>query len=338
LVKALASEKDYELVELSGADFRNKDAIESVLGAASRQMSLFGGSKLILVDEIDSISGVRDRGGLPALVEIIKTTQFPIILTANDAYAQKLKTLRKYCVVVDLKKLTQVSVARRFKEICDAEDIGYEDNALKALAISVDGDLRAGINDLQMLCHGRKELTVKDVKVWNRESEESMFNALKLIFKSFDVSPAFDAVDSLSEDYRALMWWIDENLPAEYLDGASRKRAYESLAYADIFHSRIMKWQHWRFLVYVKSMLVAGVQQAKEASNPRFVKHQRPSILLKLYIGAAKRKKSKGITKQIGPILHASSKNLEKSFYPFYEFIQKNNPEYAKELDEWLGL
>jgi hypothetical protein len=99
-----------------------------------------------------------------------------------------------------------------------------------------------------------------------------------------------------------------------------------------------MRWQHWRFLVYVRALLVAGVQQAKDSTNPRFVKHQRPGVLLKLFMRAAKRKKMQGITKQIGPILHASARNLGKSFYPYYKIIQENNPEYAKELDEWLGL
>jgi replication factor C large subunit len=338
LIKALASEKDCELVELSGADLRNKDAVGSILGAASKQMSLFGGSKIILVDEVDSMSGVRDRGGLPALIEVIKNTQFPIILTANDAYIQKLKTLRNYCVIVDLKKLMPLSIAKRLGNICNAESIDYEDNALRKLTLSVDGDMRAAINDLQMLCHGKDKLTEQDVKVWSRESEESIFNALKLIFKSYDLSAAFNAVDSLSEDYTDVMWWIDENLPSEYGDNLARSRAYNCLAHADIFNRRIMRWQHWRFLVYVRSLLVAGVQHAKEYTSARFIKYQRPSILLKLYIRAAKRRKSRGITKQVGSILHASSRNLEKSFYPFYEFIQKNNPKYAEEIDEWLGL
>ena len=51
-----------------------------------------------------------------------------------------------------------------------------------------------------------EKITVEDVRVWSRESEESVFNALKLIFKSYDLSAAYNAVDSLAEDYKMFMW------------------------------------------------------------------------------------------------------------------------------------
>ena len=56
-VYAISNELDLELIEVNASDFRNKDKIESTIGQSSKQMSLFGKSKIILVDEIDGLSG-----------------------------------------------------------------------------------------------------------------------------------------------------------------------------------------------------------------------------------------------------------------------------------------
>src|SRR3989338_2554395 len=51
-VYAVASELNLKVIEINASDCRNKDAISTIIGAASKQMSLFARGKLILVDEI----------------------------------------------------------------------------------------------------------------------------------------------------------------------------------------------------------------------------------------------------------------------------------------------
>src|SRR3989338_4840197 len=48
---ALASELRLEILEINGSDQRNADEINIIVGAASRQLSLFSRGKIILVDE-----------------------------------------------------------------------------------------------------------------------------------------------------------------------------------------------------------------------------------------------------------------------------------------------
>ncbi len=70
-VYAVANELDLELIEVNASDFRNKDMINATIGNASQQMSLFMKNKIILVDEIDGLSGQKDRGGIVEIVRII---------------------------------------------------------------------------------------------------------------------------------------------------------------------------------------------------------------------------------------------------------------------------
>ncbi|MDP3639641.1 MAG: AAA family ATPase, partial [Nanoarchaeota archaeon] len=71
-VYALAQELQADVLELNSSDLRNADALSSFLNAALGQQSLFMRPKIILIDEVDNISGVQDRGGIPALLSAIE--------------------------------------------------------------------------------------------------------------------------------------------------------------------------------------------------------------------------------------------------------------------------
>lgn len=82
----LAKERGLELVEMSAGDLRNKSGVDSVLGSAGKQATLFGRSgRLLLVDEVDSLGGRRDYGGMGAIVRLVRESSYPVILTANRA-------------------------------------------------------------------------------------------------------------------------------------------------------------------------------------------------------------------------------------------------------------
>ena len=71
-VYAIANELNYEVVESNSSDIRNKEGIEKVIGIASKQRSLFHKGKIILIDEIEGLTGRYDRGGISAIVDVIK--------------------------------------------------------------------------------------------------------------------------------------------------------------------------------------------------------------------------------------------------------------------------
>ena len=62
-VYAIANELGYEVVEANASDFRDKNSINSVVGSALNQVSLFKKGKIILIDELEGFSGNADRGG-----------------------------------------------------------------------------------------------------------------------------------------------------------------------------------------------------------------------------------------------------------------------------------
>src|SRR3989344_3254321 len=147
-VYTIANELNLEILELNASDFRNSDSIKSIVGSASKQQSLFFKSKIILIDEVDGISGQQDRGGLQALIEVIEESSFPIIITSNDIEIEKLSSLLRKVNLLEFKPVENKTIYKILRDICDNEKINYEETDLVEISENINGDLRAAMLDL----------------------------------------------------------------------------------------------------------------------------------------------------------------------------------------------
>lgn len=320
-VYALAGEMGLEVVELNASDSRTADSISTTVGNASKQMSLFAKGKIILVDEIDGVSGTKDRGGIPELVRVIEETKFPIVMTANDPFDKKFSALRKKAGMVEFEPLQHTDVFTIIKRIADDEKIKAEDDILKSISRRAGGDVRAAINDLQMLS-ARGQIKKEDIAVLSdRERTEEIATALTKIFKTTDPLIAKRSFDTVSEDLKQCMLWVDENLPKEYDKPADLARAYDYVSKADIMNRRIMRWQHWRFLVYVNDYLSAGVAVSKDEKYRKIVDYEQTQRLLKIFIANRKYQKRLAICEKIADKTHNSKKDVLQSTYPYVKTI-----------------
>ena len=59
-VGAISNDLDMELVEFNSSDKRNKDSIQTLVWRAASQMTLDGRNRLILLDEVDGLSGTSE--------------------------------------------------------------------------------------------------------------------------------------------------------------------------------------------------------------------------------------------------------------------------------------
>src|SRR3989338_8488668 len=163
-VYSIANEIGYEVIEVNASDFRNAEQINQKVGNAIKQQSLFAKGKIILVDEIDGLSGHEDRGGIQAITKLIGDSSYPIILTATNPFDNKFSSLRSKSNLMEFKQLDYLSIFHILKRICGNEKIKYEENVLKALSRRAGGDARAAINDLQTLAYEKKELTKESLQ------------------------------------------------------------------------------------------------------------------------------------------------------------------------------
>jgi len=340
-VHAIAKELDYELLEVNASDTRNKENINSIIGISSKQMSLFKKGKIILVDEVDGITGQEDRGGVQAIVKVIEETTAPIIITSNDPFSQKLAPLRKKCKTIEFKNLSYETVFNILKKICEGEKINYNAEVLKDLARRSGGDARGAINDLQILTSVKNTLENLD-ELGEREQTESITNALRIIFKSKKAENVLSAIDKTDLDLDEALLWIDENLPREY-KGQDLVDAYEKISKADVFKGRIRRWQHWDFLIYINALLTAGIATSKKEKNGSFVEYKRTGRILKLWIAKMKNAKRDLIAEKLAEATHTSKRRaIQEMAYLKIIFKKGKGHEIAEQLElseeeeDWL--
>lgn len=341
LAEAAAKEYGLELIEMNASDFRTREAIERVAKIAATKYSLFGfRGKIILLDEVDGISTVADRGALEAIIDLIRNTRFPIILTANDPWSPKLKPLRDLCILVSFRRLTKTSVKMLLRRICENEGLECDGKALSLIAEYAEGDLRSAINDLQNVAAITKKITVEAVKpiIARRDRQYTPFEALRGLFMSKYVWQAKRAISSTDIDYETLMLWIAENLPYQYTDPEDLWRAFEALARADVYLGRMKRTQNWDLLAYVFDLMGPGVALARKISKFRFVKYSFPQKILLLSKTRHQREIRDTLARVIAGSTHVSSATAKVDIIPFLRIIFNANPKYATKIALGLNL
>ncbi len=331
-VYALAKELDYDILELNSSEDRSEQTIRTFLKNSLNQHSLFFRPKIILIDEVDNLSGTLDRGAVGALVDCITKSTFPIIFTANNTSESKFKPLLKACLKVHYNLLDYKVITHTILWICEQEKIKADEKTINSLARQSGGDLRAALIDLQILSATR-QVTFENIQnLSDRKRTKTILSALALIFKSSKVENALPALDDIDVEMNEVFLWLDHNLPFEYVKPTNLARAYEWLSRADVFQGRIMRRQHWRFLSYVQNLLTAGISSAKDERNTRFVSYKQTMRLLRIWQIKQKNAKRKEIAIKLSNKSHLSTKAAFKSV-PYLPYIIKNNPEVITELN-----
>ena len=143
---ALAADYGWDVIEMNASDQRNADAIRSIAmrGALGQTFTPDGDYhstkegklKLIILDEADNISGREDRGGVPAIVEVVRTTKQPIILIVNDWYAlsKKSSVLKSQTEQIKFSRIKTVTVRGVLRKIARDQGVAVSDRALELLA------------------------------------------------------------------------------------------------------------------------------------------------------------------------------------------------------------
>ena len=161
IVYALAHDLNMQVVETNASDTRTRDALEKKLKETTKSRDIMDfvletKKKLILIDEVDGIYGTKDRGAVPAIMDLIQETQFPIILCANE-YKQSLQSLYKKVRKFEVHPLSENEVLKIAKNILKQENIeGVDAKDLQKIIKKNNGDLRGVINDLQGLAKAEK--------------------------------------------------------------------------------------------------------------------------------------------------------------------------------------
>ncbi|MCK4398577.1 MAG: replication factor C large subunit [Methanophagales archaeon] len=269
---ALASERGWEVIELNASDKRSAGIIKKIVGQASTS-NTFGKTltsrprlRLIILDEADNLHGNEDRGGKRAITDIVKRTQQPIILIANDKRKMG-QALQRNSKVIEFKRIEERTIIRKvLKRICRAEGIEVENKALHMLIENANGDLRSAINDLHAISISKfGKITEDDIATGGRDVEEDISEVLKKIFgvEGYDMQEALSSLYSLDSTPDMSIQWIYKNFAYEH-DKESFLHGLHYLSRADTFLGRVKRRENYKFWRYASSLMACGVLSAEE--------------------------------------------------------------------------
>ncbi len=336
LARVIAKQMDWQLVETNASDVRTADALNKLISVASGVSSLYGGLRLVVVDEIDACF---DRGQIPEVARILKNPGGPLILIADDYWDPKLAPLRLLAKALEFKKVNASAVEDCLNSALEKMNATASETTVKGIAKGCGGDLRAALVDLQANCIGSRT----QITTWSggfREREQSIYTAVQNLFKATDYNSAIHASDGIDDDLDMFIKWLEENIPLEYDVLSEQASAMERVSRASVFQARIYRRQNYVFLRYARAISHAGVALSKSKPYGKFVKYQFPGVIKQLSASKITRGMMDAVASKVALKTHCSKKQAKSdlpliaqaSGFETYFELSEDETKFAKNL------
>ncbi|KAL3318620.1 replication factor C subunit 1 [Cichlidogyrus casuarinus] len=156
-------ELGFASVELNASDARSKRLMQEELvdSLSTHDISSFAhgkkhgikkGRHLLIMDEVDGMSGNQDRGGMQELIQMIKQTKIPVICLCNDRQSPKIRSLANYCLDLRFQRPRVEQIKAAIMTIVFREKCSISGSILNQIIESSNHDIRQTVNMVQLWC------------------------------------------------------------------------------------------------------------------------------------------------------------------------------------------
>ena len=352
-IRVISQFKGYKVFELNASDKRNKDIINNSVGFLMNNTTLNGDSitnkNLIIMDEIDGMNGNEDKGGIKALIDIVKKTKVPIIFICNDIYSNKLKSLLNYCYDIRFNKPDKRLIVNRLYNICKKENINIEHLTLDYIVESFNNDIRQCLNYLDLISRGENKNNINNEKdnCNNFKKDQTVSNSSfdvvkKLLTKSELIKLNFtQKLDLFFIDFDLIPHLIYENFPNtipkennKLINIEKLCEITENISYSDLIEKRIKGNNEWNLLPNkgIHSVIIPSYYSSSFCSYPKF-----PEFYSKISKMRKTKRQIKDI-KTLFPFYNINSIKNEISPLLFKIIINLLNENGKESIDEIINI
>ncbi len=267
-VYALAGQEGVLVVEFNASDRRNSTVIREVVREAMKSAGfVFGGNinkppRIILLDEVDGLSGRDDRGGFSALIRALDDIKFPLALTANVMHDRKVRFLMTKSITVFFDRPYDYQIKTLIMRIAKRMNMSIPESIINFLS-KYAPDFRTVVEALEVYYHTgilpeifhEEMINIQDAIRYafgfkGESLEQSAARALRYLNSITDIDP-WD-----------IILWVWENA-YNFLDkDKGISGFYKELAYADYLYRIGARNMNWR-IAYRDSMNVLAHAMAK---------------------------------------------------------------------------
>jgi replication factor C subunit 1 len=289
-VHVVARELGYKVAEHNASDTRSVSLLRGMIALGMKRLQ----KEVVVMDEVDGLSGGGERGGIGELADLIRKSNVPIICIANQT-PPKLKPLQNACQTIKFHRPVKSTIATALLGIAKKEGLTITKAELETMCETSGNDIRSILNRLQFdgkAKHGEKDASLR----------LDLFSATQRLIGNKRISLT-EAEDLVYVDYGMVPLMVQEG----YL-GASRGSledavmAAEEISFGDLMNQRLWRTQDWSLLPHVVHSTVAAA---------RTVQGPAPFQIFPQLLGKnSKRAKHRRLLEEVGRVRHQSVRSL----------------------------
>lgn len=141
------------VLELNASNDRGIDVVRNKIKMFAQQKVTLphGRHKIVILDEVDSMTEGAQQGLRRTMELYSTTTRFALACNYSD---KVIEPLQSRCCILRYSKLTDEMILARLIQVCEQENVKYTEDGLEAIIFTSQGDLRQAINNLQSTHNG----------------------------------------------------------------------------------------------------------------------------------------------------------------------------------------
>ncbi|KAL7422536.1 replication factor C subunit 4 [Cryptotrichosporon argae] len=243
------------VLELNASDERGIDVVRNKIKSfAQRKVTLPPGRhKIIILDEADSMTAGAQQALRRTMEIYSNTTRFALACNMSNKI---IEPIQSRCAILRYSKLRDAEVLKRLKEICEMEDVKYNDEGLAALIFTAEGDMRQAINNLQSSFSGFGFVSQDNVFKICDQPHPIAIRAMVRACQKGDIDAALARIHAL---------W-DQGYAAVDIVGTVFRvvKAFDEVPeYTRLEFIREIGWTHMRILEGVGTLVQLGAMVAR---------------------------------------------------------------------------
>lgn len=110
-----------------------------------------GRHKIIILDEADSMTEGAQQALRRTMEIYSNTTRFALACNTSEKI---IEPIQSRCAMLRFSKLSDSQILAKLIEVCQKENLKYDDDGLEAIVFTAQGDMRQALNNLQSTANG----------------------------------------------------------------------------------------------------------------------------------------------------------------------------------------
>ncbi|KFD55293.1 hypothetical protein M514_03934 [Trichuris suis] len=265
-------ELHFPFVERNASDARNKKLLEQTCSASltSRCLEQYyckdfrsddfedGLNHVLIMDEVDGMSGNEDRAGMQGLIDLIKRTRVPIICICNDRQSPKVRSLANHCFDLRFHRPQTLQIRSALMSIVHKEHLSVSPQTLDQLIEASQHDIRQVLHNLSLMTTNKQNVTFDEARrSVKKDVNMNIFEATRSLFTDAEGSAQLSLIDRAEiffTDYSLVPLFVQENYPHcvaanNMLDRlALLAEAAQFIADGDVVDKQIRSSSSWSLL------------------------------------------------------------------------------------------